>query len=575
MLERSLESDFTPGSNLEEQSVAFADWRFLTPNPSVASVLCLDWPSPHTEKFLRNNAAMVYVAGERQQGDTNLFQMVPFPGSSEEDGFPLADGSIHLVIAETSLAIQRLSENGRLGKELDRILAAGGALYLESNKYWNRQSEVSALQRLASGGLGQSHGWWLTPLRDAVRTAAPLDSPEANRFLFSNVLFGRSRITRALSQLIRGLSQTRLFSRSYPRRGFVVERTGQSGETPRYLQHAAERNGLSLGAHRLVVSARGRYRSNKIVYFVFPSGSPQARWVIKVSRVSEFSYRLVHEHEVLRHLDRVRPVDRKSFPAVHFLDEHQGRAILCLEASEGVPFQSVSSGKPGCPWARGAVEWLIGLSEGTKKGIEDPPQLADALHRLYQKFIRVYPLPDNEQGILRGMVERLAGSTSELCSVLQHGDPGIQNILVSPPHTSVFLDWESCELEGMPLWDLFYFLRTYVNWAERLRGRRSALNNFQAHFSKRGRFTPLIVSAVESYCARLSLDRQLIEPLFYTCWMHRCLKGVILLRPEAKWKGAYISLLRSLLQTGDGCFFSWMWSPEKPEVTPRLRKAWS
>ncbi len=572
MLERTLEHDFVPGSNLEDEAVAFADWRFLISDPSPARVLCLDRPAPHTRAFLHENVGTVYVAGTDPEPDPP-FQALQLFGPEGDGRLPLADGSVDLIVAETRRAVRLVARSGEMTGELARIMAAGGALYMECFGL-SRRLEARALQRLAEKGMGCCERYWLTPLRGAMRTAAPLGDAQSSLLLFRNALYGRSRANQLISRLGRSLSQTRFFTRGYPRRGFVVQGSGAAPGPPVYLRRAAQRNGLRLGDHRCVVSARGRYRSNKIVYFLIPRGDDDVEWVVKVSRSPEFSERLDHEDRVLRHLTTRGLLHANSRPEVRFLDSHGGRAILCMRAARGVPFQSVSAGRPNCPWAERAVEVLIGLGETSKKAIAGAA-LLDALDETYRKFDRIYQLPAAERAVLREMIERLARPGALGFSVLQHGDPGVQNILVSQPSNLVFLDWESSELEGMPLWDLFYFLRTFVNWAEQLRGSADASRNFQANFLSRGRFTPLIVSAVESYCRRLDLDRELVEPLFLTGWMHRCLKESILLPSKAIHRGNYIRVLRKALLPQHRSRFRALWPEREVRFFSPPRKVWS
>jgi hypothetical protein len=40
------------------------------------------------------------------------------------------------------------------------------------------------------------------------------------------------------------------------------------------------------------------------------------------------------------------------------------------------------------------------------------------------------------------------------------------------------------------------------------------------------------------------LDPALVEPLFYTCWMHRALKEATRLQPDRLESGTYVRLLR-------------------------------
>jgi aminoglycoside phosphotransferase (APT) family kinase protein len=128
--------------------------------------------------------------------------------------------------------------------------------------------------------------------------------------------------------------------------------------------------------------------------------------------------------------------------------------------------------------------------------------------------------------------------------VLQHGDPGTWNILVSAQGKVIFIDWEAGEPKGMPLWDLFYFFRTYGSWVSRMQGSRDSLKNFSDQFLKPSNLSVLLRQVTVRYCKKIGLDESLIEPLFYTCWMHRALKEAMRLTEDALDSGHYVNLAR-------------------------------
>jgi len=53
----------------------------------------------------------------------------------------------------------------------------------------------------------------------------------------------------------------------------------------------------------------------------------------------------------------------------------------------------------------------------------------------------------------------------------------------------------------------------------------------------------LFIEMITEYCQRTGLDSRLIEPLFYTCWMHRSLKESMRLEPEKLKQGHFVNLI--------------------------------
>jgi hypothetical protein len=111
-----------------------------------------------------------------------------------------------------------------------------------------------------------------------------------------------------------------------------------------------------------------------------------------------------------------------------------------------------------------------------------------------------------------------------------------------------FLDWEAAEPEGVPLWDLFYFLRSYGMQASPSRGRRDWLEKSARHFRAETALHGLFADAVRRAAASTRLPGELVTPLFFTCWMHRALKEATRLRGRALAQGRYFGLLRLFLE---------------------------
>ena len=84
----------------------------------------------------------------------------------------------------------------------------------------------------------------------------------------------------------------------------------------------------------------------------------------------------------------------------------------------------------------------------------------------------------------------------------------------------------------MPLWDLFYFVRSAAVGVARRTGARDALAGVEQR-ALRGGPARRTGSSMRSAgtVAGTGLDGDLVEPLFQLCWMHRALKASSTLRP--------------------------------------------
>jgi hypothetical protein len=117
-----------------------------------------------------------------------------------------------------------------------------------------------------------------------------------------------------------------------------------------------------------------------------------------------------------------------------------------------------------------------------------------------------------------------------------------------PGDRAGFLDWENLEARGMPLWDLFYLLRSLAVGSLPRRALERRLGHVQRTFLDTSELTPFIVGAVRRYCAQVGVADDLVEPLYHLGWMYQALKEVTRLAPGHLGEGHFYALLRRGLE---------------------------
>jgi thiamine kinase-like enzyme len=135
--------------------------------------------------------------------------------------------------------------------------------------------------------------------------------------------------------------------------------------------------------------------------------------------------------------------------------------------------------------------------------------------------------------------------------VFQHGDAGSWNVLISRDDRIAYVDWEAAEPSGLPLWDLFYFLKTCGTIMFRRQGVHDSLQAFTRNFLNTTAIKSLLIDSTRRYCEAVGVEKEWIEPLFYTCWVHRALKESTRLSHENLDSGHYINLLRMAIDQRD------------------------
>jgi SAM-dependent methyltransferase len=579
MLQRTLSSDFLPGSNLRGE-VSGANWLFALPTLRPGTVLCLGAPSPAAARALARRADRLIVglaAGEAVTPPSEVRALI----CDFERALPLPTGSADLIVLCGREILRSVSRSAALQGELRRVLAPGGLVYVET---WGAPPALA--------GLHMTGRLWLTPLWGETQTAVPLDDHLTRHFFAQRRLFipvltvqqlrhalrpnGRSKgvpaadtdagdnalsrrgLKHRLSRLSRWLEsalgdlEALWHQRGRGRVGTVysaVENVIQA-EPPAYLQALAAQAGLSLDGYRWGLWAGGQYSSRKVLFFLFEGAQTAPRYLVKLVRDAAFNDRLENEARALQQLHTQGFGERHLLPQVAFSGCAGDLFVVGETIVEGAPFLSQTALSPTCPLAQAAVAWLTDLGAQTVSW-QPAQEVAGALQRLFERFQALYRLPAAERDFLAGQIARLGETDTPFPLVFQHGDPGPWNMLVAPDGRVALLDWESAEPQGMPLWDLLYFLRSYALNVSRVAGISDRLEGVARHLLEESLLSAWIVGTVRDYCAQVRLGSQYVEPLYYACWMHRALKQATLLPPDRLKQGVYVRLLRHSIERRD------------------------
>jgi Phosphotransferase enzyme family len=489
-------SAFIPGTNLRGQAGGAA-WLFLLPNLELGLVLCMGAPSAAALRTLAGMADELVVCGDRRErwmarrrcarariAGVQVVAPAALPGRPPDLVVVSGDGADEAARAAVGRARAAYCERPVMRASELRLAPADGEPCLAA-----AETDVDTLGYLAR----------LNPRCGAGRRAV--------------------------------LSAEGL--------------TGGRLQPPAYIRDIAAGYGHDLGDYRLGLAAPTGYASRKTVMFLFRGEDHEPELVVKLARDPRQNERLENEWRALRWLSDANV--RGHVPRPAFFGHHAGLAILGESALRGTPFRQATGATHDCPLARASLDWLLELGRGTAHRVRDEQDLAAAIGELATRFTALYRLTKAQRAALQRHVDALAEAGSSLPLVLQHGDPGTWNLLVSAAGAPAFLDWEAAERHGMPLWDAFYFVRSFAVTVARRRGRTSRLAAVHRELLADGPLSRLLTVAVNGHCADIGLDESLVDPLFATCWMHRALKEATRLSPRRLDSGHYVNLLRLCL----------------------------
>ena len=603
MLDITLATEFIPGTNVKGE-VAGANWMFMLPRMDFGRVVCFGAPEPAGLMALARQSGEVAVCADGAALE-QVNQLCTHHGLANvrllTDTLALPAGETPLALIAGASALAHFGDDAAALAELQRLLTPDGLVYLEQPGLIAGKRDQSAIRHLTAA-IGAPQRFWLTPLNGEMHTAIPDADRATTSYFLRYGLTSRSVNLGTLKRAVRDRAATPgtlavqpLRPPATPRRGLKAQvkraarttlvsvynqvqhvfdgaeqrlnrsaalgeltrrygllmqrgATAQHTAPPRYLREIAHAAGVSIDQHRWGLSARGEYSSRKVLVFLFDGQSDQPEYIVKMTRDPALNPRLENEYRALRQLADKGIGDDQTLPQAVFFGHHNRLAIVGESIVDGVPFEQRSSGTPACAFMRNAADWLTDMSVATTHWeAATPAQVAAALGKLFERFAQIYPLLPEQRSFMLGQLDTLSQSRSAFPLVFQHGDPGTWNIWVTPAGRTAFLDWEAAETQGMPLWDLFYYIRTYGAWAARDTISGDITKGFADQFLTSSPFNGLLVEATARYCERVGLPGEFIEPLFYTCWMHRGLKEATRLTPATLQRGHYFNVLRAAI----------------------------
>ncbi|HEX3256199.1 MAG TPA: phosphotransferase, partial [Gaiellaceae bacterium] len=210
---------------------------------------------------------------------------------------------------------------------------------------------------------------------------------------------------------------------------------------------------------------------------------------------------------------------------------------------------------------RQVVQWLLDLGVSTAHPASDPSLVVGRLRALLARFEDLYR-PDGETtALLEAQLAMLAANADDVRLVFQHGDPGPWNVVVTADGEPGFLDWEAADPDGMPLWDLFHFLRSFGLAVSQKAGTRDPNESFADQVLATSGLNRLLVETARRFCHETGFSTRLVEPLFYLCWVHRAVKEASRLTEEELQSGRYVNLLRVAVTRRDAPGLQRLFSP--------------
>ena len=516
MLDTTRSGTFVAGSN-RVPAASGAAWLALLPTLDPGAVLVLGVPSRPVLLALAGAAGALTVHCRTRREARRARAILGTPAHIAVGAIPEGRFDLVVVARPAPAAVGAAA----------RLLAANGTVVAEESGAARRDDGMHDATRLT-----------LQPAFGEITAAVPESAPNARRALERRGLWSGAVVMRAFG---RSRAFTGPWLRALRERRLVV---GASGP-PAYLQRLAAEAGVDIAGFDWAMSAPGRYRSNKISFFLFAPGSEVPQIVVKATRDPDLNGRLEIERAALEHLHSAGLVSAASIPNVVFSGVEGGRAVLGLTAVAGKPFTAATRASADCPHAARAFSWLVDLGASTAElSAGAGTELGAHLREILERFLSLYDVDARYRSVLSDQIRAIERCASRFPVVFQHGDPGAWNLLVDE-ETVAFLDWEAAERRGVPLWDVFHLARSYAVVAGRAAGERNMMRSIERILYTPSPINRMVADVIGRYRERVGVPEELVEPLFHTSWMHRALKEATRLPKERLGSGHYLALLRN------------------------------
>ena len=564
MFDEVIRASFSNSSNLRGDALD-GNWVFLLPNLQLKRILCIGQPSPqtlatltslandvvqtNTSEGIESGFDLIYIASPKRAPDLSILVHALAPrGYIYYEG----QGTARLMVPDGLRLVQHLWLTPTFGN-MQTAIPLGDPLTIA---YFNRtglyspsvtQHTFDDLQRRLQKRKAASQGSQSTPRPEAISKSSRKGWKKSFR---TGLRKFRNVVTAVVPSLENVVTRNRLLKPLLDRRGVLLTNDQQATahRLPEYLRHIALNSNVDLSAFRWGYAARGRYRSQKLLYFLFQPLADKPVYIIKMVRDAVFNARLEREHKGLLLLQERKLMPAGTLPEIVFFGHHHDLAVVGETVIEGEPFEEHSRFDANCRYAMSAIDWLIDLSALTVTA-RPSIDLGEAFHRLVDRFSEIYKPTPEHRTYLNDLVLRLQETPPP--AVFQHGDPGTWNLLVTGGKQVAFLDWENALEHGVPLWDLLYFLRSYCVAAGQKSGNFGVLPAIKHFMLEDSPLADFIVDAFQRYCQRVALDPALVEPLFFMCWVFWAVKQAALVEAVGLQTAHYVQLIKLCIERRD------------------------
>lgn len=329
----------------------------------------------------------------------------------------------------------------------------------------------------------------------------------------------------------------------------VLRSTSELAPPPAWLRRIAAEGGHDIAGWRFAFAAPGVYNTQKLLAFLAPPGATDPTIIVKATRDAAAGARLDNERDGLERLAALGDLTAARTPRVRFSGSIAGRIVVGEEVMPGRTLRALGAADVADPRVADAIDWLTKLAAVSRLA-RPAGVVAGPLTELVDRWVH---LTDPEAALRRRIdadLARIGASESPIPTIVQHGDPGIWNLVSTAGGPVAFLDWENFEPAGLPGWDVAYLLRSAVagspgTWRrvrDRLSGGRAVA--IARRFDRAAQPGGPVDRCLRRYAQAIDVEPGLAASIVRLGWVYQALKEATRLPAGQGARAAHQQMLR-------------------------------
>lgn len=273
----------------------------------------------------------------------------------------------------------------------------------------------------------------------------------------------------------------------------------------------------------------GSIEGGTISFLAFGQEGAKPLFAVKLMRQREDNLLIENEWRALAYLQSLGSDLGGNVPRPLWCHEVEGRLALIQSFMDGrpMPARLGEDGLPDGAQARrnigSATGWLSTLHRRTRSLNGEGPA-KPAVREEWELFFETFSFSEEERSLLRELEDHIE-IIEKSGAVFQHGDFCRHNILTGSGAQEgiAVIDWMESDKEGLPLYDLFFFLTTYFLQIRKWHGLAGFMRAFEATFFDSNNCRAAVEESLKSYCEETGISWDQTAALFGFFLIHRSL----------------------------------------------------